>query len=246
MFNPNGMILWEGPSAIDGAPLVVIATGLRDGSKNVKTGAMTQTYILRSDIPPMDAVKSGEDVSICGSCIHRGDGTGKGRSCYVTLFQGPRGVYAAYKRGSYDRATTDEQLETLGASRMIRLGAYGDPAAAPAAMWKKLLKRAEGFTGYSHMWKSIDADDWHPLVMASVDSEDDMHEAHSEGWRTFRVTSGQSKAIDGLEINCPASEEAGRRTTCENCKLCSGTSSGSRKSIQIAAHGTGRKHVPSS
>ena len=28
--------------------------------------------------------------------------------------------------------------------------------------------------------------------------------------------------VKGKEILCPASEEAGRRTTCDKCKLCSG------------------------
>jgi hypothetical protein len=44
-FNPNGVILWEGASAIDGAPIVVIATGLKRGSRNGKTGAQVQTFI---------------------------------------------------------------------------------------------------------------------------------------------------------------------------------------------------------
>lgn len=243
MFNPNGMILWEGPSAVDGAPLVVIATGLRSGSNNVKTGAMVQTYILRADIPPMDAVKSGQDASICGSCVHRGDGTGKGRSCYVTLFQGPRGVYAAYKRGSYDRATGDDQLKALGAGRMIRLGAYGDPAAAPASLWQKLLAKAEGFTGYTHMWRTIDAAAWHPLVMASADSELDMADAHALGYRTFRVTPIGTGPVRGTEIVCPASHEAGQKVECIDCKACMGTSAKARVSIQIMAHGTGKSYV---
>ena len=36
---PNGVILWEGASLIDGAPIVVIATGTRKASSNVKIGS---------------------------------------------------------------------------------------------------------------------------------------------------------------------------------------------------------------
>ena len=36
----NGAILWKGESEIDGAPIVLIATGLNHNSSNVKTGAM--------------------------------------------------------------------------------------------------------------------------------------------------------------------------------------------------------------
>ena len=83
------MILYEGPSILDGKPIVVIMTGAKAPSHNAKTGAMAQTYILRQDIPPLEAVKSKEDVSICGDCPH------KGTSCYVNVGQGPSAVWKA-------------------------------------------------------------------------------------------------------------------------------------------------------
>ena len=42
--------------------------------------------------------------------------------------------------------------------------------------------------------------------------------------------------IQDNEILCPASKEAGRKSTCAKCKLCSGTSSNSKKSIAIVQH----------
>lgn len=241
----NGLILWEGQSEIDGGSIVVIATGLRNGSTNAKTGSMIQTYILRSDIAPLDAVRSGDDVSICGTCPHRGDGTGKGRACYVNLGHGPRGVYAAYKRGSYPRMTNLHDLVEEFEGRVVRIGSYGDPASAPLGLWEAVVKRASGFTGYTHRWRECH-EDFAALCMASVDSEDEMHEAHALGFRTFRVTTADDGPIQSIEINCPASEEAGKRANCIDCKLCSGASSASRKSIQIAAHGSGRKYVTAS
>jgi hypothetical protein len=56
---PNGYILYQGPSAIDGKPIVVIATGFASKSNNGKTGDMIQTWIIRQDIAPHLAVKSG-------------------------------------------------------------------------------------------------------------------------------------------------------------------------------------------
>jgi hypothetical protein len=47
--------------------------------------------------------------------------------------------------------------------------------------------------------------------------------------------------IRGKEILCPASEEAGRRTTCVDCKLCSGNTI-KAKNIFIPSHGGGKKH----
>jgi hypothetical protein len=249
MTNPNGVILYEGPSQLDGAPIVVIATGLKQGSTNVKTGAMVQTYILRSDVAPIDAVKQGADASICGGCPHRGDGTGKGRSCYVTLMHGPRGVYAAYKRGSYlkavEIANSPYKIGELFDARMVRLGTYGDPAACPTGVWREVLRLAAGWTGYTHQWAKLDPKVWAPLVMASVDSEDEMCDAHDIGFRTFRVTPGPHENIKGVEVVCPASHEAGQKVECIDCKACMGTSAKARVSIQIAAHGTGRRYVES-
>jgi hypothetical protein len=237
----TGVVLYEGPSKLDGAPIVVIATGITGKSRNAKTGAMVQTYIMRRDIHPIEAVKTGADVSICGACVHRGDGTGKGRSCYVTLAHGPRSVWDAYKRGIYPKVDAFT-ARALFKGLMVRLGTYGDPAAAPLALWTVALADASGWTGYTHQWRDIPSA-WSKLVMASADSVADMEAAHGMGWRTFRVSAEPGAALKGLEVICPASEEAGKRTDCASCKACMGTSGKARVSIQIAAHGTGKRHV---
>lgn len=238
--NTNGVILYEGPSMLDGAPIVVIAVGLKQKSTNSKTGAMVQTYILRQDIPPIEAVKTGADESICGGCPHRGDGTGKKRSCYVTLMHGPRGVWNAYQNGRYPHAF--KTIHELLRDRMVRLGTYGDPAAAPIAVWRNAIQHAKGWTGYTHQWRDIHWR-WRELVMASADSLVDMDEAHARGFRTFRVTPIGEGPVKGREFNCPASEEAGKRIECIDCLACMGTSAKNKASVQIAAHGTGKGHV---
>ena len=67
----NG-IIYNGPSLLDGKPIVAIATY---SDRNSKTGKVLQTYIIRSDISPLNASKSGEDFSICGDCKFRGTPT---------------------------------------------------------------------------------------------------------------------------------------------------------------------------
>ncbi len=69
----NSVLLWKGPSAIDGAPIALVATELKKASSNTKTGGMVQTYIIRSDVSPVDAIHTGADSSIAGACPHRGD-----------------------------------------------------------------------------------------------------------------------------------------------------------------------------
>jgi hypothetical protein len=61
-------------------------------------------------------------------------------------------------------------------------------------------------------------------IMTSVESVSQADAAWQRGERTFRVISDIAAIVKGKEILCPASEEAGKRTTCESCKLCAGAS----------------------
>ena len=65
---PIGFVVYEGPSELDGSPIVVIVNRIFTASDNAKTGDIVQTFIIRSDVSPLDALKSGEDVSVCGDC----------------------------------------------------------------------------------------------------------------------------------------------------------------------------------
>ena len=77
----SGVILWRGASAIDGEPIVYVATAF-NGSDNDKTGAMVQTFILPCPHAAGIAVngarpakimawlKSTGAKSICGDCPH--------------------------------------------------------------------------------------------------------------------------------------------------------------------------------
>lgn len=241
MAKPNGYVLYEGPSAIDGQPIVVIATGFASKSSNGKTGDMVQTWILRTDIAPHEAIKTGDDASICGDCEHRPArkaeilaAGGSFTPCYVKVFQAPLSVWNGYHRGIYPKASLADIMK-LGNGRMVRIGSYGDPFAAPIRIWKALSANALGWTGYTHQWRKAGTD-WAKLVMASADSLSDMLEAHKRGFRTFRVTAKPFENVKGLETVCPASKEKGAATTCAACRACMGTSAKARVSVQIARH----------
>ena len=222
----RGFIIYEGKSLIDGSPIVAIATIT---SKNRKTGDVIQTWIMRSDIHPLNAIKDGSDVSVCGNCKHR---PFLGGACYVNVGQAPSRVWEAYKAGRYQRMHPWDAGELI-AGRVIRLGSYGDPAAVPAWIWRALVRKAKGWTGYTHQWKIRPA--MHDLCMASVDSYEEYRQAKDAGWRTFRVRTADEQLGD-REIACPASDEAGNKTTCEKCRLCGGTSKPA-KDIAIIVHG---------
>ena len=232
---------------IDGSPIVVIAI---IQSNNGKTGNMLQTYVLRADIDPLTASKTGADFAICGNCIHRGKPTldpkkkqAVERSCYVTLHHGPLQVFKAFKRGIYPMATPQE-IKRLGEGRMVRLGTYGDPSAVPAEVFETLLSGSIGHTGYSHQSGTKGLKVNYNQVMVSADSRKSAQGYHLNKIRTFRVipvatweAQGKESLLNS-EILCPASKEMDYRTTCDKCKLCAGGTVG--KSIAIVSHGTSR------
>ena len=222
-------IIYNGPSLLDGKPIVVIATY---SNRNTKTGKVVQTYILRSDINPLEASKTGQDFSICGSCPMRGEVTtdpkrkiAKGRKCYVNLGQGVLIVFKSYKRGVYKEGDP----RTMGRDRFVRVGTYGDPAAVPSHVWDELLAECETWTAYTHQKP------WRPdIAMQSADSYGEAKAHWAAGRRTFRVIVDLGDIDKSKETLCPASKEAGRRVQCTACKLCKGSSLA--KSIAIVEH----------
>lgn len=244
---PISSVIYNGPSLIDNQPIIVVAIV---NSGNSKTGNMIQTHILRADINPLEASKTGADASICGDCIHRGQPTDNplkktaiNRSCYVNLGQGPNVVYKAFKRGLYPVVQNLEDITTIGHNRAVRLGTYGDPAAVPSKVWDALLKNARTHTGYTHQHNANKPADY-ARMMFSADSKAQAIEAHSKGYRTFRVISvqdyreNQNNALLHNEILCPASKENDKGLSCIECKLCTGSNS-KAKSIAIVSHGIG-------
>ena len=237
-------VIYMGPSLIDGAPIMAIAV---ISKRNRKTGAMLQTYIMRSDIDPRQASAMGLDFSICGNCPLRGVANPGGkqaakRPCYVILGQGPTIVYKSFLKGTYPIISGFDAIAALGEGRMIRIGTYGDGAAVPAHIWQALLSKAAGHTAYSHQ-SGLSQSAFDPAIyMVSADSEAQARAAWEAGKRTFRVIDTVGDIVKGKEILCPASKEAGAKTTCFSCGLCGGNSV-KAKSIAIPAHGNGATYL---
>ena len=238
MNNFLGFIAYEGPSMIDGAPIVVIINRIDQDSENEKTGALVQSFIIRSDVAPTDALKTGDDASICGDCEHRPlmTKTNGKAPCYVNVGRSVLSVFNAYKRGRYTYADNATIARAL-AQKVVRLGTYGDPAAAPVEMWTQITRYADR-RGYTHQWNrpGFDAAAWAPLVMASADTIDQAAHANLLGMRVFRVSIGVDKQPG--ETICPASAEGGKKSTCAKCALCAGTSIQARD-VVIADHASG-------
>jgi len=227
-----GAILWEGASQINHEPVVAIATGL-DGtvSQNGKTGKMAQTWILHRDVPPAKAVSSGDDEAVCGDCIHRAVG-GIG-TCYVNVGTAPNNIWRAYKRGAYERRVRLE-YDKLGP---VRIGSYGDPVAAPLAVWEQLAAFSDNVTGYTHQWQREIAQPYRSLLMASVDDEAQGLRAAGMGWRPF-LTVPIGGTIPHGYAWCPSDKSnPGEHIGCEDCGACDGGRGRRKTSIAIYAHG---------
>lgn len=223
----KAFIAWEGPSPITGEPMVLILTGL---SANTKTGPMYQAWLLLRNMTPFEALKSGADRGICGDCVHR---SGERRTCYVSMFNGPIGIWRKFVQGFYPTLSVDQAAEVLG-GQSVRVTAYGDPAFVPFDVWDGLLAKAAGWAGYTHQWRTCDPR-FRALLMASVETLEEMAEAHAQGWRTFRARPLDAP-LTKAEFGCPASDEGGHRATCLTCQLCRGQASPA-KSVSILLHG---------
>jgi hypothetical protein len=250
-----GIVLYEGASLIDGAPIVVIVNKIMAKSANAKTGHMVQSFIIRSDMHPVEALQNGQDESVCGKCRHRpflagtvidNHGTIADGACYVQVSKSVASVYQAYRNDRYARPGIDFDpaiLPELFEGLAFRLGTYGDPAAAPFQVWRRATLKTAMHNGYSHQWRDPRFQAFKLLCMASADTESERDEAHEMGWRTFRVRGDDKPLVKGLEIICPASKEADYKTNCASCKACGGLSAKAKVSIAIMAHGIFAKRV---
>lgn len=250
-----GFVFYSGKGLIDGQPIVGIATW---GSGNIKTGDLIQTWILRSDMHPMQAVSDGSDVSICGNCPLRGlikpaserisknskiigDTANKGRSCYVLIQNAPTQIYKSYVAGNYP--VLDDSCRKYMMGKGLRYGSYGDPVAIPMKYWDDLKKYCTGSSmpGYTHQWRNKKFAGWKNVVMASTHSLSENELAKSMGWRTFRTIVSVSDKSD-TEIICPASAEGGYKSNCASCGACDGRRSDAdvRHSVAIVGHGSAK------
>lgn len=211
MSQPNGIVLYRGPSLIDGSPIICILTGIAKESKNAKTGDELQTQIIREDVAPHIAAASGLDSAICGNCEARP--TAK-NYCYVQKWREPNSVFECFHRGGYTLATEHELQAIKSSGIAVRAGSYGDPAAVPLEVWRSVGVR----TGYTHQWEDERVKPFAELMMASVETLKQKEAANEKGFRTFRVITSEDE-LQPDEILCV---NQSRGVDCATCGICAG------------------------
>lgn len=234
--NRNGVILYKGPSQLDGNPIMAIAT---NKTQNEKTGDMVQIWIMRSDISPVEAKYCFKDKSVCGNCPNR-----DWKSCYVIPYHGVLPVFKAFHRDRYIypfEVEFEKAKENILKDKFVRIGAYGDPAAVPMYVWDEVVSLSKNHTGYTHQWEQYP--EYAKYFMASCEgkkgkkSGERYKKAKEKGFRTFRVRVREDNELFPNEVACMASKEMGSKTNCAKCGLCNGLKNKTNKDVSIMVHG---------
>jgi len=212
----------------------VAMTGLNSPSSNRKTGPIPQIWIMPSGLHPVVARKSGADSVVCGECPLR---PSNGGGCYVT----GRELCSVAKHA--EKAVTPVDFSTLHLRHpVIRIGAYGDPAAeAVVEFLSAALATYKGTVlGYTQQWRKPWAQVMRPYCMASVYSHSEAAEAAKAGWRYYRIADPvEAPQNASHERLCPNYTSG---VACNVCKLCNGSRRAS-KSIIAHAHGASSNQV---
>lgn len=239
----NSVLIYEGPSPCGHQDIIVIASGLKNGSTNDKTGNMVQIYILLRNVHPLEAIKQGLDKAICGDCPLRGNG------CYVNVAFAASMLWKTYQKGKIKKIAYTLRHVVDGApwelitllqkkSIPIRFGAYGDPAMIPYSIVTALLDYLKGnnigHTSYTHQWMEPWFDERHlEYSMASVDHTNTVEKLRAihPNARYYRIAQEGETQLASDEIWCPSDKNdrvdgkgSPRKVVCASCRLCSGTS----------------------
>lgn len=227
MKNYKGMILFDGGTY---NPIVIL---LGYDSDNVKTGNMSQITIIRNDMLPSEALKTGNDDLICGTCIHRNT------TCYVNVPFGVNSTYKSWLRGNY-QPLDYKILKYKIKNSFVRFGSYGDPVYIPIELVDFISKNCKGWTGYTHQWQEPQFDAFKRYFMASVDNESEYQKSLDFGWRSYRVSTNEN-TLNG-EIMCPHDSESATPIQCIDCRLCDGLGRHKNaRNIAVVVHGLQHK-----
>ena len=160
--------VYSGPSLIDGRPVDLVVGSIEKASKNRKTGPMAQSATLPAE-HPASAIKTGDDVSVCGECAFRplharhcsscgytnevGHKKCRGcgapiLACYVRTGHGPAAQWRATRDKTPDPEAAFARLRK--ANRPIRLGEWGNPSSVPLNLLQSLVEASNGHTAYEH------------------------------------------------------------------------------------------------
>jgi hypothetical protein len=225
----------------DGSNIFVIRKG-KTSNEKISEGRdkIVQTYTFSYDqwvYANNVANKSMKDFfkldgSNCLDCPFSGSTGNAG--CYTHKFNQYVGFISMLKSISKDELTMYNQTKhddvvALSKDVFIRFGTYGEPSLIPLQLISDMANVAKNWTGYTHQSGKVWADGYKDFFMASLETATEQSD-----WRAFRVL--EDVSIDANSIQCPASKEAGYKSTCAKCGLCSGLLGKGSKDVKITTH----------
>ena len=239
MGKTNTSILFSGKSEYTGKPVQALITRT---SSNTKTGNIPQITFLPKNVKPTDALKSGRDQDVCGSCPLRPSKFNPkthDKPCYVNCGFAPNAIA---------RRKTTPDFDYSEVFPVLRLGAWGDSASIERQALLKIVDLGKRVLNYTHAWSFKKFNFLKAFSMASVHSVAEKNQANKLGFRAFRTVkpllfadhlklfkNGQHTVSDlqSDEILCPNFTKS---IQCKNCKLCCGNQIKTKLNIVIPSH----------
>lgn len=216
------------------------------GSSNVKTGDVPTAWVGLTRAACMDS---------CRGCALAPVAVGGNGGCYS--HSGSPAIAATSIRKAAERGNNRTLAAALSAARrtakMVRYTAIGDGGRVAPGVADRIAATIKGagmaLVGYTHHWREAGvAADWRGRLMASVDNLAQADDALAQGWRPAAVVPADQPARGvtpggARYIVCPAqtAEAAGRKMTCNDCRLCDASRPG--PVIAFRVHGNGAARV---
>ncbi len=229
---------------IDGKIVHSLDLKVSQNSK-IGIGLILQTYHF--SLEQVEQNDLTRDTANCLDCpFSYNQNNGKSGGCYT--HKGLQLMGLKSKLRSLNKELSDGKLKEFDAKefkkfidfaknkvspKLIRFGTYGEAVTLDAPIRDALFNLANDVrakvTGYTHQWHKVSE----TRFMASTHTLSEMVEARARGYRSFIVS--DEELSEGF--NCPASKESGKKKTCLECGLCSGTFGGKKKKdIYILKH----------
>lgn len=254
----KSFIFYDGPSMLNPSEQVMGIVQLV-ASQASKTEGMLQSWVFPSAIktavdaweyrkkqpsPCKIMLDKGMDRACCHNCDLRGKISGGSGECYChgqVLMFGANMMLKAMSRNGWPTISMELLEAELMTARMrgdlMRNTAYGEPMCLPDQYLLPLVTMPG--TGYTHAWDEIPMERawiYQRYMMASVRPEKEAA-ATEMGWRCFVMQEPDQYSINKeTQAPCPASAEAGRKSSCGSCKACSGKQGSHWKNMVIINH----------
>jgi len=221
----------------------VIRKGKTSNKKISDGNELVQTYTFSKDQWLLASTSSGFgmkkffklDSSNCMDCPYSGN-QGEG-GCYTHKFNQYVGFLSMLRSIKASDLTPLDAEKFLDAVSMckdsyVRFGTYGEPSLLNFSLVKNMAHVSKSWTGYTHQWNKVWALPYSKYFMASTHNKEETYKAKQKNYRSFIAsTTGTEEAV-----TCPASAEAGFKSNCASCGLCSGMLGKGNKDIKILEH----------